>query len=94
MELSDDSGLKACTPRGDPLVRPTPPRTRVPIDTVVFQYVPAPHNKFRILLEKNMGACDEAALAVTFGNVFVAFSDVFVTYKPPYRAFYMSQKRH
>ena len=95
VELSaDDSGLKACTPRGDPWVRPTPPRTRVPIDTVVFQYVPAPHNKFQILLEKNMGACDEAALAVTFRKVFVTFSDVFVTYKTPCKAFYISQKSH
>ena len=71
VELSaDDSGLKACTPRGDPWVRPTPPRTRVPIDTVVFQYVPAPHNNFQILLEKNMGAlvtiCGSLRHFVTF----------------------------
>ena len=29
-----------------------------------------------------------------FINVFVTFSDFFVKYKTPYRAFYMSQKRH
>ena len=49
---------------------------------------------FQILLEKNMGACDEAALPVTFRKVFVTFSDVFVTYKTPCKAFYIAQKSH
>ena len=41
-----------------------------------------------------MDACDAAALAATFSDVCVTFNEVFVTYKTPCEAFYMSQKRH